>query len=135
MQRLGLFFKGKFKNLFLISKKWTKSVLPFLFKNWINFLNCSAELFPYVHLKYIFFCLIILFSSKEWNVLPRIRRSSLLLSFLCFYVGFVPLEYVQSIPPLSTFVIVIHTFREGNHVKKSFVFWLKIHILLIFLKT
>ena len=39
-----------------------------------------------------------------------------------FYVGFVPLEYVQSIPPLSTFVIVIHTFREGNHVKKVLYF-------------
>ena len=46
-----------------------------------------------------------------------------------FYVVFVPLEYVPSIPPHYTYVIVIHTFREwigsielhldGNYVSKS----------------
>ena len=34
-----------------------------------------------------------------------------------FYVLFVPLEYIPSIPPHSTYVIVIHTFGERGTIE------------------
>ena len=122
MHCLGLFFKGKFKKFVFDLQEMNEIGFTISFQKLNQFFELQCRIIPLCTSEIYIFCLIILFSSKEWNVLPRIRRSSLLLSFLCFYVGFVPLEYVQSIPPLSTFVIAIHTCREGNHVKKSFVF-------------
>ena len=37
--------------------------------------------------------------------------------FRAFYVVFVPLEYTRSIPPHSTYVIAIRTFREWITIK------------------